>query len=132
MSKGKSKVRPSVGQRRRLAAARRLGLRSELEKQALDDMNACSLERYGLGIGVLVQEEARWQREAESHAKARGELPRWRWRRRRAVAKMERDARDRHAEWARRFRAVALDVAQRAPDGPDAPDADVARSAGQR
>lgn len=126
-SRGRGKgggTRLPVGERRRRAAARALGV-TMAHKQALDAMHARSQELYGLGIGVIVQEEARHRREAESHAAERARITGWRllmgrvlWpvSRWHELRRMEQVAQRRSEEWSRRLKRVAGDVARQTPD----------------
>jgi hypothetical protein len=104
-----------VGARRRRRAAGALGIRPE-DKVHLDAMHERSLARFGVGIGVLVQQEKQLTVEAASHRVQRAQLP-WRarlwfpfgnWHR---LRRMEAEATARAEEWGRRLRIVALDVA---------------------
>jgi hypothetical protein len=104
------------------------------DKGHLDAMHERSLERFGIGIGVIVQEEERLKREAASHKAQQERLP-WRsrlwwpfgeWHR---LGRMSREAFARSEEWERRLRIVALDVAAQSGQPVDP---SVARVAGGR
>lgn len=127
-SRGKGKGgsgRLPVGERRRRAAAQALGV-TTAQKRHLDAMHARSQELYGgLGIGVIVQEEARHRREAESHAAERARITGWRrlmgrvlWpgSRWHELRRMEQVAQTRSEEWSRRLKRIAADVARQTPD----------------
>lgn len=107
--------RDRVGDRRRQRTAAALGVSVE-DKGHLDAMHERALERFGVGVGVIVQEEARLEREAISHKAQRDRLP---WRRRlwfpfgefHRLRRMQGEAAARSEEWGRRLKTVALDVA---------------------
>jgi hypothetical protein len=97
---------------------RQLGLHlAGVSKPMLDAMNAESKRRFGLGIGVLVQEEERERLKAESlRAQLSDRIWPARWlafglRRTLRHADMEREV------WAGRLRDVAAHVADDAPPG---------------
>jgi hypothetical protein len=119
MGKGGGK-RVSVGDRRRAAAARTLGV-SVAEKQTLDAANERAHELYGLGIGVLVFEHKRFEDLMVSLTAQRDRLPLkllrpTGWRLRGQAKQARRDAR----VWEARLAHVANDLARTegaAPDG---------------
>lgn len=126
MSKAKKK-RGSGGnpataaQRRQAAQARGLALHDAFEKAQLDALHEVAVERFGLGIGVLLQEEERLKREAVSHRAEREQLP-WRARlywpfgQHHRLGRMQREAESRSEEWGRRLKMCALVVAKQADD----------------
>lgn len=95
---------------------RALGLQiAGVSKPMLDAMNEVSLARYGVGIGVLVQEEEREQKIAASlERELKHEVPRWHLRRRRARRRALRDAREMAQVWTDRLNSVSSQVAAQA------------------
>lgn len=78
------------------------------------------MERFGVGVGVLVHESERLNREALSHRTARERIGgrrklagvlAWPWSHWHQLRRMEREAQDRADEWSRRLEMVALEVA---------------------
>jgi hypothetical protein len=115
------KPRAKAGDRRRKRVADRLGVPVQ-DKQHVDAMNAVSLELFGLGIGVLVQEEARQGRNEAAARAERAEIAgfrilgvlwpvsRW-W----TLWRMEHDAQKMREQWHRRLERVAEEVARGVP-----------------
>lgn len=122
MSKGKKRPggNPATAAARKAdAQARGLGLHHAFEKAQLDALHEVSLDRFGVGIGVVVQEEERLKREAKSHAAERKRLP---WRARlyfpfgqyHRLRRMAEEAQGRSDVWASRMRICVREVARRA------------------
>lgn len=97
------------------------------DKGHMDALHERSLERFGVGIGVVVQEEERFRRQAASHAAERAAMTGWRglvgrigwpfsqWHR---LRRMEAESTAAQVEWNRRLRLCAADVARALPDEP--------------
>ena len=109
---------PPGGPRYRESAAdrkaREMGLPDGLTKRNLDLMNAEAMARFGLGVGVLVQEEERNRREARSHTQERSRMARplcWFRGRYWELRRLERQAARQCAEWENRLRIVCQQVA---------------------
>lgn len=91
---------------------RQLGLHlSGLTKPVADALNDVSLELYGLGIGVMVQEEDRERRKVASLREERKQLRRWEVRKRWRVNRTLRAADAAQQVWSHRLQEVSARVA---------------------
>lgn len=105
--------------RRQTRIAERMGI-GPLQKDELDAMHAAAKRLYGVGIGVVVQEEQRFQVIEDSHAGERAAIkgPRralqalWPWSTLHRLGRAERDARRTRQLWNERIRVIAQEVAR--------------------
>ena len=96
------------------SAARRIqqnrAMANGLQKRVLDKMHELSLERFGVGIGVVVQEEQRAKAKVKSLTAERDGLSFFAWDQRRKLNGVLKAAEDEYEVWNTRLRLLTLAV----------------------